>query len=162
MFLTTRISRIIIMLLTTQMTDNKNFLVCCYIHQKREIVKNYIIYWPSSHVHHTWEIWRPYLPTSSLKGIHRLSSTRNIGVKSSVQYIKWNWITAGRIISSSSILRKEKVNDYIYLGFKYMHLPVFILGWLYESYTYHVLMTIIWFLRFSIFYANIMLLMILI
>ena len=110
-------SRIIIKLLTTRIPDNENDLVCCHIHHKREMVKGYLISWPSIHVKPTWEIWRSCLQTSYVKRNRRLSYTRNIGLKSSVQSWKRKLITAGSIISSLSAPSNEQVSEYIYFGF---------------------------------------------
>ena len=108
------------MLLTTWVPDDTNDLVCCYIHQKMETAKGYLISWTSSHVNPTWEIRRTSLHTSSVKRNRQLSSTRNIGVKSSVQSWEWKLITAGTIISSLSIPSNDQVSEYIYFGF-YIH-----------------------------------------
>ena len=68
-------------------------------------------------------------------------------------------ITSGSIISSSSVPRNERVNEYIFLVSIYMHLIALLLIWFYASYDYHVLMIII---LFSILYATIIFLMIII
>ena len=150
------------MLLSTQITDNENYLVCCYIHNETEIVNIYLIYWTSNNVQYTWDIWRPRSPKSSVKWILGLCYTRNTGVTTSVQSVEWKWITTGIIISIPPIISNGQVSDYIPLGFIYKHLSELLLGWFYYSYASHVLMMIIWFLWFSIFYEIIMFLMILI
>ena len=67
--------------------------------------------------------------------------------------------TVRSIISSSSIPMNNPISAYIFIGFICMHLTSLLLGQFYAYYAYHVLLMIICFL---IFYANIMLLMILI
>ena len=100
----------------------------------------YLIYWPLSHVQHTWGVWRPCLQTSSMIGILRLCSTGNAGVKSLVQSWTWKQITSGRIISRSSIPRNEQVSEYVFWDFIYMHLTALLSIWFYSSYVSHVLM----------------------
>ena len=39
--------------LRTQIPDNSNDINCCYIHQKMDILKGYVIDWPSSHFNPT-------------------------------------------------------------------------------------------------------------
>ena len=102
------------------------------------MVKGYLIYWPSSHVQNTWEILRPCLQIISVKGNWKLSSTRKIGIKPLVQSWELKLITAGSIISISSIPSNEQIIEYIYLGYIYMHLTALFLRWVYASYAYHV------------------------
>ena len=126
------------------------------------MVNNYQISWTSDNIQYTWVIYRPCLTISSVKGIRRLYSTRNIGVKYLQHSVWWKGNNSREIISRSLILRNEQVIDSIYLSFICMHLSALLLLCFYYSYASCVFMMIRRFLWISLFNANIMLLMILI
>ena len=111
------------------------------------MVNDQLISWPLNHVHHTLEIWRPCLATSSVKGIRRLSSTRNIGVNFQWKcQMKLDYYSKDNI---NIINTNERAGNWLYLFGLYIYASNYIIVRMIYYYYSQYFIQLLWLLLFS-------------